>query len=198
MDFHIYLSRRGLACSDLTEEDFDLEIAKAQGQWTHDTGWDPFIASDEDEERVIDGPEGRIIFPSFGIVSLTSLSISGRSLTEDTDYWLQHKRGTSGPYTAIELNGYATGERRSVTMVGRFGYALEWPATAIDAIYALAAHGLYPIITGLDGDIRREKQGPIEIEYQSRSGQDAGYQGKRGAMLRSYDSAVQVYRWVRL
>lgn len=191
LDLKAFLRSRDLECSDLTKSDYDRAVENAIEQWEFCTGWDPFISNSVDETRTIDGPEGSLIFPPFGIVALTSLTI-GSLLTVSTEYWLQHRRPDSGPYMAIELAGYATGERRSVVMVGKFGFAATCPAAVKEAILSHAAWGLYPTITGIQGDILREKQGPIEFEYAKPEG---GMQsGVRGSFYKLFESVCQRYK----
>lgn len=195
LDLKAFLKGRGIdICNDLSKADWQNAVSAAIEQWEYETGWDPFLANSVDETRIIDGPESSMIFPDFGIVSLTSLTIGTKLLSSTTEYWLQHRRPRSGPYMAIELAGYATGERRSVTLVGKFGYALTVPQDARDAILAKVAYDLYSTITGIEGEVRREKQGPVEYEYQTPTGSDAKYQGTRGGLVRSFDEAVARYK----
>lgn len=191
-----FLHSRGLSCSSLSKSDLELALATAIAEWEFQTGWEPFLAtsSDDPETRTIDGPEGRIIFPPFGILSLTDLSISGASLVADEDYFLQF-RMPGGPYTGIELSGYATGERRSISLTGVFGYSLSVPLDVKQAICAKVAADIYPIITGVEGDVVREKQGPVEIEYAKP--QD-GYGGIRGGFSKQFEDAVCRYKRVTL
>jgi hypothetical protein len=197
LDLDVFLASRGLSCSDLTKTDKRAAIARAIRKWEHDSGWRPFLANEEDETRIIDGPEGRMIFPTFGILSLTSFSIDGTDYVADTSYWLQSRWGDDGPYTAIEFDGYITGARRAVELVGKFGYTLTLPEDVKDALLSYAAWGLYAQITGIDGELKREKQGPVEFEYQQP--RDGGqYQGKRGALLQAFEVTLNDYRWARL
>lgn len=195
LDLQVFLDGRGLGCHNLQEQDLKDAIAVAIEKWEDDTDWHPFLAvvGEEPEERIIDGPEGRMMFPNFGIVSLAGLGIDGNDYTLNTDFYLQHKI-TNGPYQAIETGFYVTGTRRAVTLSGVFGYTTTLPARAKTAILSSAAFALYPLITGLEGDIKREKQGPVEFEYQQASGESAGYQGKRGQLYRDYEEAVRYYK----
>lgn len=196
LDFNAFLESRGLSCSELTKTDKQAAITAAVRRWEMDTGWQPFLANSADETRTLDGPEGRIIFPNFGIVSLTSLTIDGNAFAVNDRYWLQNQIPNGGPYTTIEVDSYLTGVRRAIVMVGKFGYTLTLPAEVKSAILSYAAWMLYPQITGLDGDVKREKQGPVEFEYQQAG--DGMHQGKRGAFMSAYEAALQIYRWVRL
>lgn len=203
LDFKAFLAERDLACSSLGDSALKAALAAAVKAWEsseYGTGWFPFLAtpaSPSEETRTIHGPEGRLIFPPFGIISLSALSIGSSELVENTGYWLQYKLN-DGPYQAIELDGYATGERRSVVMTGRFGYTATLPLDVKDAILSLAAWRLYPQITGLEGNIKSEKQGPVEFTYAVDSSDDAKYAGKRGALLFAYDQTVQIYKRVSL
>jgi hypothetical protein len=195
LDLDAFLASRGLSCSNLTKADKKAAIARAIRKWETETGWKPFLANDEDETRIIDGPEGRMIFPGYGIISLTTLSVDGNEYVADTGYWLQNRYSDEGPYTAIEFDGYITGARRAVELVGKFGFTLTLPEEVKDALLGYAAYGLYPQITGIDGDLRREKQGPVEFEYQQ--GKDR-YQGKRGALLEGFEITLDDFKWHRL
>lgn len=191
LDLKAYLKSNGIeVCGDVSVLAYKRAIEMAIINWERDTGWYPFNATTS-ETRTIDGPEGSLIFPQFGIITVTALTIGGVALTVNEEYWLQHQL-PNGPYMAIELAGYATGERRSVAITGTFGYAATTPTGAIEAILAHAAHALYPALTGLEGDIAKEKQGPVEFEYQKPA--NGEYVGKRGQMLKTYEDAVKVYR----
>lgn len=196
LDLVAFLNSRGLACSDLKKSDYEGLIAGAIAEWENATGWLPFLAG-ASETRTIDGPEGRMIFPDFGIVSLTDLAIDGASYTVNTDYFLQHKI-VGGPYLAIEMDGYLTGARRSIALTGVFGYTATLPTDVKHAILSKAAEGAFYQATGLQGEVTREKQGPIEFEYAKSSGEVQNYGGLIGTLRQTFDQAVKRYKRVTL
>ena len=199
LDLKAFLRARGLACSDLTDADYKAAIASAIAEWEHCTGWIPFLAtSSEDEEtRVLDGPEGRFIFPEFGIISLSNVTIGDSELVADESYFLQH-RIPNGPYTSIELDGYATGHRRSVSLTGVFGYTSTIPLDVKSAIMSKAAESLYYHITGLQGEVIREKQGPVEFEYSKPASGETNYSGVIGSLKGEFERVCCRYRRARL
>lgn len=193
-----FLASRGLGCSDLKDVDFKKAVANAITKFEIDTEWHPFVpAASTPTTLTLSGPEGRMIFPPVGIISLASLTMDGHVQVVNTNYRLGNRfLPNQGPYTSIELDLYWSGAWGISVLSGVFGYALEWPALAEEAIYSKVAHDLYSFITGVDGDLKREKQGPVEFEYQQ--GKDSEYQGKRGQLLKAYDDAISHYHWVRL
>jgi hypothetical protein len=196
LDLKAFLNARGLSCSDLTDDDYRGMAASAAAEWEARTGWLPFLAG-ASETRTIDGPEGRLIIPPFGIVSLTVLAIDGTSYTVDQDYFLQYKI-LNGPYQAIEMDGYLTGARRSIALTGVFGYTATLPADVKLAILGKAAEGLYYHITGLQGEVVREKQGPVEFEYAKPTSGQASLSGVVGSFKGIFEQAVARYKRVTL
>ncbi len=198
LDLDVFLDERGLGCSDISVATKKAKLALAKRKWESESGWTPFLPTDEDPTtEVLNGPEGRIVFPSFGIISLTDFLVDGTEYVADEGFFLQNRFNGTGPYTQIEFDGYLTGARNSISLTGIFGYALEMPIDVKQALLSYVAYDLYPQITGIDGDVKREKQGPIEFEYQQ-SQSNGKSQGKRGALLDCWETTLELYRWVRL
>lgn len=125
--------------------------------------WEPFISSGEDEARYYNKitPDGKINLGE-GLLSLTSLTVLNRVYTLNETVYLEPSNAQSKnkPYTSLHLwsdnfgsaygddyeynYGYASGNwrelrPRSIVVTGKWGYTLEWPADAYDAIIARAA-----------------------------------------------------------
>jgi hypothetical protein len=134
-----------------------------------------------------------MILPPFGIVSLSAITIDGVAQTVNQNYFLQHQI-VGGPYLSIEIDGYLTGARRSIALTGVFGYTSTLPTDVKFAILSKAAELVYYQATGLQGEVTREKQGPIEFEYAKPSSGQSSYAGVLGTLKGTFESAVARYK----
>lgn len=182
-----FMVQRGIVEADGIDLDsLALAVESASQAWERDTGWFPFLAG-ESETRTFDGPEGRVMFLPVGLVSVSDLSVGGSAYTAGESYFLQHRVGSSGPYTAIEFGGYLTGARRVIEITGVFGYTSELPADVKQAIMSKAASDVLDMAAA--GPVVRETVGPVTYQY--------GDKGRLDRLNKVYAEAVARYkRWM--
>ena len=109
------------------------------------------------------------------LVSVTSLTVQGAAKVEGTDYLLEpYNSAQDGkPYRWIEfLSGIYwrfplyVELRRSVVIVGMFGYALGVPTLGYDAILAQGAIDCYPdLALAISRGLQMKRQGDTEEMY---------------------------------
>jgi hypothetical protein len=173
-------------------------IRAAVSEFETKTRWRPFLQEEtEDEVRSFDAPCGSTLYPGVGLLSVTSLSVGDTPLTVNEGFWLRHKIA-DGPWLAVEFaTGWSYGvgfgygpDYRKVEITGRFGYCTELPPDVELAILSHAAAAYYQWLdSGSAGAIKREKAGPVEVEFAVEAGRD------RGSMARkTFDDVVRRYR----
>jgi hypothetical protein len=186
-DLEAFLLGRGIKGDGETDALLYADaVAAAATAWERDTHWTPFLAGAE-ETRVFDGPEGRVLHLPVGVVSISDLTIGGYAYTVDSDYFLQHRFGGTGPYTAIEFGGYHTGARRLVSITGVFGYQIDLDAQVKQAILAKAAADFIGFEDS--GAVSRYSAGPVTYQYDLTAGR-----GRTDRLAAMYEEAVRRYR----
>jgi hypothetical protein len=169
-------------------------VAAAVREWESRTGWEPFLAVTETRE--FDAPVADDWWSEVGIISVSSISVDGNTVGPAA-YDLRN-RYRNGPYLSIRFNAPRLGTRKGMgkmSITGVFGYSSSLPADVTDAILSKAAFEGWPGMFALDGDIKRTKIGTAEIEYGSMASESGDTRsGRRGAFLRSFESAVSAYR----
>jgi hypothetical protein len=197
--------------------DLDLETAAsaASRQWEEETGWIPFLADAAAVTRFFDpqGPNrqpqvvgGRYVMElGTGLVTLTSVTNGigptsvGTLQTLDTDFWLSPYNADElgRPWTALEWLVQQWGARRSIKIIGRFGYSTTVPDDAWLAIAHRAASIALPeIATRIVGGVRKFSEAGVTEEY----GDDflTGQKGVGGAWSLEWKAAVGRYRRIVL
>lgn len=129
--------------------DYQGAIDTAVEDWERYCGWKPFLIDNADVTRYFDPPNGNILRFGAGLLSLTSLTVNGDALTENTDFFLKDENATvqGMPYTYLKFLyrqlGYPSGAySRSVVIVGKWGRVSTVPASVKDAVMVRAASGL--------------------------------------------------------
>jgi hypothetical protein len=184
-----YLIATGLVSEpDADTAHYNDVMAAVALDWEKDTGWIPFLTPDlgeeETEERTFDGAEGYRLFPSVGILTLDTLTISGTSYTVDEHFYLSH-RFKGGPWMAIDFSFYVSGYRQSIVIAGTFGFQ----ATLDKAVErALLMRGAREVLDSAmtTGELRKETVGPVTYEYDTSAARDR--------MTSVYDDAVKRYK----
>lgn len=119
----------------------DDRIASAIADWETDTGHAPFLSASADSTRAFDPPRNSCRLElDTGLASLTSVSVSGSALTLGTGFetYPANAAAKGQPITAIEFGYPLSGLARSVSIVGKWGYATSLPAAAREAILTRA------------------------------------------------------------
>jgi hypothetical protein len=122
---------------------FDLgaKVGAAIADWERDTGHLPFLAASSMSVHYFDPPRRscRLDFDG-GLASLSSLTISGTTLTVDEDFFLMPTNAAARglPITGVEFAAPVSGEPRSIAVTGRWGYATTLPDAAYEAILCKA------------------------------------------------------------
>ncbi len=148
---------QGLGLFDTTELTAFLATANlashakaAAAAWERLTGWRPFLASDADTTRYFDPPrEGESLDLGTGLLAVTSITAGlgydslgaetgGTALVGNLHYFLAPE-DSDRPADRLTRYGSWWGGRRSIKIVGRFGYAATVPD---DAWLAILCGGL--------------------------------------------------------
>ena len=148
--------------------DYAGVLASAVAQWELDTGYVPFIGAAD--TRLFDppGPEqgpvgvylglnnvggGRKLFVQTGLISINAVTIlisaanpTGTVVNVNDDFYLRPQAAPQygRPYTYLEFRVPQYGLPSSIQINGVFGYALQWPDDAWQAVLRKAASELLP------------------------------------------------------
>lgn len=173
-----------LGIIDTEDEEFDSaerfsqldianKIASAVGEWNNSTRYSPFLSTGTDETRKFDPPHGsRYLFFDIGLVSLTSVVISGIPYTLDQDFflWPANCDKMNEPWLGLEFLRRVHGAPRSVSITGKFGYSLTVPDQAWEAVMCKVLALCQPeLATALTGGVFRFEEGSLKIQYASGS-----------------------------
>ena len=146
------------------------------------TGYEPFFADGTDRTRKFDPPGAtpnarafamqrggeRVLALQSGIVSVTSLTVSGKTCVLGTDYRLRPANADAKgrPWTWIEFMVPQWGQPDDVLVTGKWGYSLQVPDDAWQAIVRLAACRVAEdILQGIFASPTTQKEGN-EVETQ--------------------------------
>lgn len=159
----------------------DSLVAGALADLERDTGWKPFLAATR--TLSFDGPvTGRWYVPGTGLLSVASLTLDDDALTEGTNFVLRPEvcKVTGLPYRWIDFDR-VSGTTNGLEITGSFG---RQTTLSDDVVAALHAHAGSLYLTQVEGSsgagvVKREKQGPIEYEYDTAeaAGADATIKG---------------------
>lgn len=126
-----------LATGDGWTFDLGAKVGAAISDFERDTGHQPFLAAASASARYFDPPRRscRLELDS-GIAALTSLTLSGTTLTQNEDFylWPRNASARSEPWTVVEFASPVSGEPRSIVITARWGYATTLPDAAYEAI----------------------------------------------------------------
>jgi len=160
-------------------------IQSATEEFERRTGWIPFGTDVVDRTLWFDPPAwgsfGCVLSLRYGLQSLTSLTVGiatdgsgGTVLTQGVDFRLAPYDGGQDkkPYTKIEFINLPYGTPKSIKVIGKFGYTSTLKADVKNAILGYAASQVMQDLVGSTGSVKREKQGPVEIEYDVSAGQN--------------------------
>lgn len=186
LDLMAFIDGRGIApCRQLSKEEYQAAIERAITGFEEATGWIPFIIG-ESETKTFDQLTGDPLWLPVGLQTITAMSIGLTSLSVD-NLTLRRRRHDHPP-SGIDM-GRAITKPISLTITGTFGFADDFTVSDKVAIMAKAAYEMYPALMGFEGNVIREKQGPVEFEYADSKGDP--YAGQRGALLSMFDDAVE-------
>jgi hypothetical protein len=154
-------------------------------EWESLTGWLPFTQDDVNRTVFFDPPgDGsfgcvtdlrRGLLSTYSVVTGCAPDGSGGTVaTIGEDFLLRPYDGgvSERPFTSFEWLTYPSGGRRSIKVVGLFGYCADWPADAFDAVVGRAVSLALPLAQGPAGALKRVEQGPVQYEYDTTAGRD--------------------------
>lgn len=149
--------------------------------WERDTGYSPWIATTQ--TRYFDPPQGTLLELGAGLLAVTSLKVdiqydadgnvkpdSGKVLQQNVDYYLLPLEAPSveRPFTMVEFKVARYGEKRTIEIVGSWGWgsgANAVPQDAFDAVLRLAALFCLPTLQELKGSLKSVRQGDLAYDY---------------------------------
>lgn len=146
------------------------------------TGYRPFLGASAETEVPFDAPPPSMVLDlkgGFWEVSEVRVGVTyastGTLLVPNRDYVLRpyEADGDNTGYTEIEFLCGVPDVPRSVRVKGKRGYARQIPDDAHLAILRGALAECVMTAQGGEGAIRREKQGPVEYEYDTTAGRDS-------------------------
>lgn len=206
------------AILDLGLEEVALAAAR---EWEDMTGWIPFETADSDTTRYYDPPGPNAVPEGLGgrwrlqldapLTAVTSVRVGyspentvGTLLTLNTDFYLYpyNAQVAGRPWTAIEFRTSRWGARRSIQIVGRFGYSATIPDDAWLAIARRAASLALPeIATRISGGRTEFTEAGVTERFGAGflTGGGSGSQeggGVGGAWQREWERVVLRYRKV--
>lgn len=186
-DVSAMLTTAGLVGSTDTF-DYHTAIQAAIEEFEHLTGRRPFLRDAADVTRRYDPPGprrsgftyatthagGGIYLPlDAGLLTVTAVyagwdGSSGSALTEGTDYILHPANAAAMglPYDAIEFLYPMFGGRRSIAVVGKWGYSATVPYDVWEAVRGQAAANLAPqIAASISRGVISWKEADVAEEY---------------------------------
>ena len=160
--------------------DYTSDINSVVEEFERRTGRPQFLSDLSSVSVRFDPPDGRdgkirlYIWDWYVITAVVvgySLTESGTTLTEETDYWLVHEceGDDTTPIVGIDFVSWQTSfdEPKSIRITGRRGYAATLPADVKQAILAECASMYLLAKQGNTGLVARQKQGDREVEYRN-------------------------------
>lgn len=188
----VFLQAGGLVVGSETSLDLEGVLGASQEAFERDTLWFPFLKQDTDVTRYFDPPEGRLLELQAGLLELTSVTLAGRGLVQNTDLFLMPQNaGLRGlPTTYIEFSRSPCGGRRSIAITGRWGRVNTLPAEVKQAILAKGASLLVPQLqASFSQGLSSWREGDVE----QLSGSEPFTSLSRG-WEKSYNECVRRYR----
>lgn len=168
-DLEVYLQASGLfsipTASPSTLLDLAGAVTASQEAFERDTLWFPFLKQNTDVTRYYDVVEGRLLDLQAGLLELTSVTLAGQALVEDSDFFLMPQnsdlRGLA--FTYIEFSHCPNGGRKSIAITGRWGRVSTLPDEVKQAVLAKAASLVAPQLHALASQgLMRWREGDVE------------------------------------
>lgn len=150
-------------------------IAAAVEQWETSVAWHPYLADAEDSTRYFDPPTrpsggGRVpgtktLYLKGGLISLTSLTVSGTAFARDLDFYTRPDNAAVRGQAITEIDFLAPlyGLPRTIAVTGRWGRVTQIPDDVWIAILDYAKSQVLPEIWRQGAEIDKIKIGPIEL-----------------------------------
>lgn len=140
---------------------YETALASAIATWEDSTGWRPFLAPDEDEDKVYRTHVAGLLDLRGGYVEITAVTLDDEedALTEHTDYSPLPDGAT--PVRLLRLYRYPS---QKVTITGRPGYADTCPADVRQALLAFGAAQIATLLNGT-GQLIEIRQGDVSYKY---------------------------------
>lgn len=185
--------------------DYGRVLSSVIAEFETDTGYVPFLATTQTRMYDFPYPDGTILDLRCGLLSVTSVTISGTTLTNGVEYNLYPLNAplNGKPYTWLEFVGH----RRQVLpwsvpatigVTGSFGYAATCPEDVKHAILCKACSDLAAIKSGAaTGTVTSIKQDDVQINYQGNNN-PTGLTPQQLQLEEAYTDVVTRYRRMRL
>lgn len=175
--------------------DLDVAIQSAISEFEEAVKWYPFLGTSQ--TRFYDYPSDGLLLLDSGLLTLTSLKVSGTLLTLNSNFYLIPRNASLGgrPVTAIEFNAhYFSIEKSAIEIVGTFGRFLTCPKDVFNAILAKASAILTSQIQNniTDGLMEWSEAGAQEMYGVDPLGKI------RDAWLKIFDDTVIRYKRVQI
>lgn len=191
LDLKAFIKGRGIdVCNSLTTLDYKAAVEAAEDSFEALSGWKPFLIGTS-ETKTFDQMTGDPIWFPVAIQTVTAITINENSISVDSVDL--RRRNNDQPYSGIDF-GRAFVKPVSIAIAGTFGFTSSYSNSQKLAILSKAAYDLYPALTGLEGSVVKEKQGPVEFEYAQPDKTDAIYSGQRGALLLTFHECAWLNR----
>lgn len=148
------------------------------------TGWRPFLKQTADSSRTFNPtnasiagpmrPQGGIIVPlDAGLLELTSVTMQGRVLTLNREFWLEPTN--TRPYNRIRLAFGYFAQPQSIIVTGKWGYREDIPADLWLAMRDLASYRILSNLPAkqLASALKSWKEGSVDETYDGKLIQEA-------------------------
>lgn len=172
--------------------DFAGAVSAAQERFEQEVRWFPFLKQNTDVTRYFDPNETRFLDLQGGLITLTSVSIGGTALVENSDFFCMPRSASlrGVPITSLEFARVPTGRHGSIAVTGRWGCVATLPDSVKQAVLGKAAVLLVPQIhAAFSRGLLRWREGDVEQS----SGAEPFASLVQG-WERGYAEAVQHYR----
>lgn len=205
LDFAEFIANEGLGTvePDTLTNDLDLAIAMLDEK----SGWYPVYCDTEGDDTTFSfnwrpNPQGLVVPPNKGILSLTSMTIGDAVYTTNLDYFLStQNKGGSYSHIRLQRNPLAVNIVTVVTLVGKFGFTDDVNVVLRNGIYgyALSYGGVLDRIQGNSGSgaVTKEKQGPVEITYGNKTTNVMGHDVPTGLQQVYAAKFTQAVEWCK-
>lgn len=140
---------------------YETAIEAAIATWEDSTGWKPFIAPEEDEDRVYREIVRGLLDLRGGYVEITSVT-----LDDEADPLVEHEDYSPLPDRAVPirlLKLYRCPSQK-ITITGRPGFAGTCPKDVKQALLAFGATQIATLLNGT-GQLIEIKQGDVGYKY---------------------------------
>lgn len=164
-----YLEATGLIATPPSEQESLLDFAgvahSAEQAFLQSVRWFPFVSEGTTQTRQFDPPSGRLLDLQGGLLSLTSVTVSGMTLTPNVDVFLSPQNaGYAGlPYSGLEFYRNPCGRKRSISVTGVWGRVTSLPDDVREGLLAKAATLLAPQLHAyISRGLSKWREGDVE------------------------------------